>query len=145
MGGVVGTVYDFVNAGAIARFGFALPDDYGPPRIEPSLPGTNFFQPTESFGWYLFAGVDGRAIARNLFLDGNTWEASRHVEKIPLVGDLQFGAAITFEQWRLSFMHVFRTRDIRRRCTPTSSAPSIFRIASSAACSETGLARAVCA
>ena len=24
---------------------------------------------------------------------------------------MQFGAAITFEQWRLSFMHVFRTRE----------------------------------
>ena len=113
LGGMIGTVYDFVNAGAMARIGFNLPDDYGPPRIEPSLPGTNFFEPTESFGWYLFAGVDGRAIARNLFLDGNTWEASRHVEKIPLVADLELGAAISFEQWRLSFMHVFRTREYR--------------------------------
>jgi len=29
------------------------------------------------------------------------------------VGDLQLGAAITFEQWRLSFTHVFRTREYR--------------------------------
>lgn len=113
VGGMVGTVYDFLNAGAMARVGFDLPDDYGPPRIEPSLPGTSFFEPTAAFGWYLFAGVDGRAIARNIFLDGNTWETSRSVEKIPYVGDLQLGAAITFEQWRLSFTHVFRTREYR--------------------------------
>ncbi|HEY2445093.1 MAG TPA: lipid A deacylase LpxR family protein [Rhizomicrobium sp.] len=111
LGAAVGTVYDYANAGAMVRVGFNLPDDYGPPRIEPSLPGTNFFEPTSAFGWYLFAGVDGRAVARNLFLDGNTWESSRHVEKIPLVGDLEIGAAISFEQWRLSFMHVFRTRE----------------------------------
>jgi hypothetical protein len=57
--------------------------------------------------------VDGRAIARNIFLDSNTWQTSRSVEKIPLVGDLQLGAAISFEQWRLSFSHVFRTREYR--------------------------------
>jgi hypothetical protein len=113
VGGMVGTVYDYLNAGAIGRIGFDLPDDYGPPRIEPSLPGTNFFETTSAFGWYLFAGVDGRAIARNIFLDGNTWQTSRSVEKIPLVGDLQLGAAISFEQWRLSFGHVFRTREYR--------------------------------
>ncbi len=111
VGGMAGTVYDYVNAGAMARIGFDLPDDYGPPRIEPSLPGTNFFEPTGPFGWYLFAGVDGRAIARNLFLDGNTWQSSRSVQKIPLVGDLQLGAAISTEDWRLSFTHVFRSRE----------------------------------
>jgi hypothetical protein len=33
--------------------------------------------------------------------------------KIPWVGDLQLGAAITFGQWRPSFTHVFRTREYR--------------------------------
>ena len=113
VGGMVGTVYDYLNVGAIGRIGFDLPDDYGPPRIEPSLPGTNFFEPTAAFGWYLFAGVDGRAVARNIFLDGNTWQTSRSVDRIPWVGDLQLGAAVTFEQWRLSFTHVFRTREYR--------------------------------
>lgn len=81
VGAAVGNVYDFVNAGAMARFGFNLPDDYGPVRIDPSLPGSNFFKPTGAIGAYLFAGVDGRAIARNIFLDGNTWQDSRHVTK----------------------------------------------------------------
>jgi len=111
VGAAVGNVYDFVNAGAMARFGFNLPDDYGPVRIDPSLPGSNFFKPTGAIGAYLFAGVDGRAIARNIFLDGNTWEDSRHVTKIPYVGDLQLGAALTFRAFRLTFTHVFRTKE----------------------------------
>jgi hypothetical protein len=113
LGAAVGNVYDFVNAGAIARIGFDLPDDYGPVRIEPSLPGSNFFKPSGGFGWYLFAGVDGRAIARNIFLDGNSFEASRHVDKLPLVGDAQLGAAIAFRQFRLTFTHVFRSKEFR--------------------------------
>ncbi len=111
VGAAVGTVYDFVNAGAMARFGLNLPDDYGPLRIEPALPGTDFFEPTGAIGAYLFAGVDGRAIARNIFLDGNTWQNSPHVSKIPYVGDLQLGAALTFRAFRLSFTHVIRTKE----------------------------------
>ena len=59
-------------------------------RIEPSLPGSDFFEPTGGFSAYVFAGVDGRAIARNLFLDGNTFEGSRSVNKMNLVGDLSW-------------------------------------------------------
>jgi hypothetical protein len=95
----------------MARFGFNLPDDYGPVRIDPSLPGSSFFEPTGAVGGYIFAGVDGRAIARNIFLDGNTWQSSRSVDKVPLVGDLQLGAALTFRSFRLSFTHVFRTKE----------------------------------
>jgi lipid A 3-O-deacylase len=114
----VGTVYDYVNAGAMVRFGFNLPDDFGPLRIDPSLPGSNFFGPTGDFSIYAFAGVDGRAIARNIFLDGNTWQSSPSVAKENFVGDLELGAAMTFEDVRLAFTHVFRSREY---ATQTSS------------------------
>lgn len=113
VGGAVGNVYDYVNAGGMARIGFDLPDDYGPVRIEPSLPGSNYFEPSGAFGWYLFAGLDARAVARNIFLDGNTWEQSRHVDKLPFVGDGQLGAALTFKSFRLTYTHVFRTKEFR--------------------------------
>jgi lipid A 3-O-deacylase len=109
----VGNVYDYVNAGAMARFGFNLPKDYGPLRIQPSLPGSNYFEPTAGFGAYAFAGVDGRAIARNLFLDGNTFEASRSVQKMNLVSDIDFGAALTFDSFRLAFTRVIRSREYK--------------------------------
>lgn len=112
-GGAVGNVYDYLNTGAMMRLGFNLPDDYGPMRIEPGLPGSNFFDPNGGFSVYVFAGVDGRAVARNIFLDGNTWQSSRSVVKKNLVGDLELGAAITFERVRLAFTHVFRTREYR--------------------------------
>jgi lipid A 3-O-deacylase len=111
VGAAVGNVYDYVNAGAMGRFGLNLPDDYGPTRIDPSLPGTNFFEPTAGISAYVFGGFDGRAVARNIFLDGNTWEDSRHVTRIPCVGDMQLGAAIAMDSWRLTFTHVFRTKE----------------------------------
>ena len=95
------------------RLGRRLPHDYGPPRIQPSLPGSGFFVPQNGFGWYLFAGVEGRAVARNIFLDGNTFRDSRSVDKEPLVGDLQFGFALTWSDVRLGYTHVLRTREFK--------------------------------
>jgi hypothetical protein len=112
-GGAFGNVFTYANAGLMLRFGERLPLDYGPPRIQPSLPGSGFFIPQDGFGWYLFAGVEGRAVARNIFLDGNTFRDSRSVDKEPLVGDLQFGVAITLQNVRLSYTHVLRTREFK--------------------------------
>jgi hypothetical protein len=112
-GAAVGNVFDYANAGAMARIGINIPDDYGPLRIEPSLPGSGFFEATGPIGGYVFVGVDGRAIARNLFLDGNTWERSRSVSKNVFVGDLELGAAITFDFMQITFTHVFRTKEYK--------------------------------
>lgn len=111
IGGAAGNVFTYANAGAMARIGWNLPDDYGPPRVQPSLPGSGFFVPSEALGFYFFAGVDGRAVARNIFLDGNTWQNSRSVDKKTLVGDMQFGAALTFGGARLAYTHVFRSKE----------------------------------
>jgi hypothetical protein len=110
-GAAIGNIYDFANAGLMARLGFNLPSDYGPMRIDPSMPGSNFFEPNGGFSAYIFAGVDGRAIARNLFLDGNTFEASPSVKKLNLVYDYDLGAAITFNAMRLSYTYVIRSRE----------------------------------
>jgi hypothetical protein len=75
--------------------------------------GQVFFVPRKDFGWYLFTGAEGRAVARNIFLDGNTFRDSRSVEKKLFVGDLQFGIAFTWSNVRLSYTHVLRTREFK--------------------------------
>jgi len=112
-GAAVGNVYDFANIGAMARLGFNLPGDYGPMRIAPSLPGSNFFEPTGGVSAYVFAGFDGRAVARNVFLDGNTFVTSRSVKKMNLVYDYDLGAAVTFNAVRLSYTYVIRSREFK--------------------------------
>jgi hypothetical protein len=107
----LGNVNTDASAGMTFRLGYDLPSDYGPPRIRPSLPGSDFFVPTQDLGGYLFAGFDGRAVARNIFLDGNTFRDSHSVEKEPIVGSLQAGIAITCGDARLSYTHVFMTKE----------------------------------
>ncbi len=113
VGAAVGNVFTYGNAGLTMRFGKNLPDDFGPPRIQPGMPGSGDFSVASSFRWYLFAGVEGRAVARNIFLDGNTFRDSRSVDKEPLVGDLQFGIVLDWPAVRLSYTHVLRTREFK--------------------------------
>lgn len=109
VGVTLGNVMTTANAGAVVRLGTKLPHDYGPPRLRPSPPGSEFFLPTDELGWYVFAGVDGRLVGRNIFLDGNTFRDSPSVDKYWMVGDIQAGIALTYGRWRVAYTQVFRT------------------------------------
>jgi hypothetical protein len=109
-GGAIGNIYTYGDAGVTFRLGDNLSLDYGPPRIEPAPPGSEYFVP-QGFGWYLFAGLEGRAVLRNIFLDGNSFRHSRSVDKKPLIADFQFGGAIIWGKVRLSYTHVLRTHE----------------------------------
>jgi hypothetical protein len=111
VGAALGNVYTYANAGLTLRYGRRLPQDDGPLRIQPGAPGSGFYVAGDDFGWYVFAGLDGRAVARNIFLDGNTFRDSRSIDKEPFVGDLQLGFALTWRSARLSYAHVLRTRE----------------------------------
>lgn len=114
-GFALGNVFTYANTGAMLRFGQNLPTDYGPLRVQPSLPGSGYFEPSRrgSIGWYLFAGVDGRATAHNIFLDGNTFRDSRSVDREVFVGDAQFGFAVVLDGVRFAYTYVLRTREYR--------------------------------
>jgi len=112
LGMALGNVYTYGSVGGILRVGVDLPNDYGPPGIKPGLSGSDFFEPSKNFGWYVFGGVEGRAMGRNIFLDGNTFEDSHSVDKRILVGDLQVGIVITMlESVRLAYTNVFRSKE----------------------------------
>ncbi|MEE8140002.1 MAG: lipid A deacylase LpxR family protein, partial [Alphaproteobacteria bacterium] len=115
-----GHVFTNAAAGLLVRVGEDLAGDFGgPPRIRPSMPGAAHFQPPASgFGWYLFAGVEGRAVARNIFLDGNTFTDSHSVDKKTFVGDAQLGLALIFRRFRITYTQVLRTIEFDGQATP---------------------------
>lgn len=117
-GGGIGNVFTFVSAGLTVRVGPDLEEDFGPPRMRPSLPGGGYFRSREGFNWYLFAGAEGRAVAHNIFLDGNTFAHSHSVDKRPLVGDLQAGIAVQVSRFRIAYTQIMRTREYRGQDRP---------------------------
>jgi len=110
----LGNVLTAAGAGVTLRVGQNLHADWGPARIAPAMEGSDFvdFEKSGDFAWYFFAGFEGRAVARNIFLDGNTLQYSASVAKIPFVGDFNAGAAaVLFRKLRASVSYTERTRE----------------------------------
>ncbi len=117
-GGSLGNVFTYGAVGFTVRVGPDLHDDFGPPRIRPSLPGGGFFPGRSGFNWYLFAGTEGRLVLRNIFLDGNTFQDSHSVDKNYLVGDFQAGLALQFKRVRISYTQIFRSKEYKGQDSP---------------------------
>jgi lipid A 3-O-deacylase len=117
LGATIGNVFTYGSAGALLRIGTGLGADYGPARIRPALSGTDYFDERgldEGRSFYFFAGGQGRAVARNIFLDGNTSRTSRSVPKEPFVGDLQAGFSASWSKsLRLDLSVVLRSKEFR--------------------------------
>lgn len=107
----VGNVYTYAATGFMTRWGTHLKDDVGPPSIKPGFPGLPAFNPKQSESWYLFAGLEARAVAHNIFLDGNTNVDSHSVDKRTLVGDLLVGVALQWDDVRIAFSQILRSRE----------------------------------
>ncbi|MCB9988084.1 MAG: lipid A deacylase LpxR family protein [Rhodospirillales bacterium] len=109
----LGNIYTYADTGLGFRISPASDRwEDTPLRVRPAMPGTGYFEkPENGLGWYIFGGVDGRAVARNIFLDGNSFRDSHSVDKLPLVGDANAGVAFTLGPARLSYTVVYRTRE----------------------------------
>ncbi|MBT5433149.1 MAG: lipid A deacylase LpxR family protein [Rhodospirillaceae bacterium] len=116
----LGNVYTYGAIGAEFRIGQQLEQDYGAPRIGAGVAGSGYFLPVawNEVGWYFFAGLEGRAVARNIFLDGNTFADSHSVSKNIFVGEFQAGAAVTWGHMRLTFTHVLRSKEFEGQDAP---------------------------
>ncbi len=119
-GFALGNIHTYANAGITLRLGSNLASDFGPPRIRPSIAGSEYYapDPNEIANGYLFLSIGGRAVARNIFLDGNTLSDSHHVDKKVLVGDIQFGFVLSiFSKARVAMSHIIRSREFEEQDT----------------------------
>ncbi len=111
----LGNIMTDVGLGGMLRYGQNLQNDFGPPRIRPGVPGSEGFERVETVDWYVFAGLEGRYVLRNIFLDGNTWKDSHSVEKRPFVIDMQVGGAILIGSTRLTYTHVIMSPEFNEQ------------------------------
>ncbi len=116
VGLTAGNVMTYASMGGEARYGWNVPSDFGTSLIRA---GGGVSGPTEDrdplvqggWGCYAFVGTEARAVARNIFLDGNTFTNSHHVDKRYLVADFSAGLAVVFQGWRLAYTYVVRTEE----------------------------------
>ena len=79
--------------------------------------------------WYFYAGVEGRALATNIFLDGNTFTDSHSVDKKYFVGDVHAGFVLVIYHvlaWLFPKSSDHPNSTVRK--SSASSVPSIFSV-----------------
>lgn len=113
VGGAAGNLYTFLSTGAGVRLGQGLSRSLSQASVTPTTSGVQYFTPDGGFGWFVFANLEGRYMAHNMLLDGNTFRDSHSVDREELVGDAQLGLALTWDQWQVSFASVWRTKEFR--------------------------------
>lgn len=111
----LGNVYTLAAAGGRLAIGHNLDASWGPPRIYPGTRGSGYFGGTGEFYLSLFVGAQGRAVARDIFLDGNTFRDSHSVDKRIFTGDIEAGLAIAYDRFRAAFTWVGRSREFDRQ------------------------------
>ncbi len=110
-GGALGNVYTYLNTGMELRFGWNVPEDFGVSLIRPA--GSTRLEIGDDFMLYAFGAANGKAVARDIFLDGSTFTDSHNMEKNIFVADLAAGFALNYKRIILTWTQVLRTREFR--------------------------------
>ncbi|HEV2247370.1 MAG TPA: lipid A deacylase LpxR family protein [Terriglobia bacterium] len=109
--GMLGNVLIQAQAGAQVRLGYNLPDDFGTTLLRGfgsmPFPQHQWDKPAPNIGVYVFGSIGGTAVARNLSLDGNTFQDSPHVEKRPFFPAMEVGASLCTRWFQATFSYVY--------------------------------------
>ena len=120
VGAALGNVAIYTDAGLEIRLGWNVPEDFGSSLIRPGQ-DTNApagirdvrLAARPAFGCHLFGALNGQAVARDIFLDGNTFVPSQSVTKEPFVADLVAGVSLVWGRFKFSYAHARRTREFK--------------------------------
>lgn len=110
-----GNVLTEAAAGVTLRAGLPIGDDFGPGMT--SAPGTGGTGGAHArrFQMYAFARAEGRAVAHEIFLDGNTFSPSQRVHRVPFVGESQLGGGIRWRSIGVRYTFSYTTQQFRER------------------------------
>lgn len=111
----IGNVEQYLNTGLTLRFGRELGRDYGPPRIRPSLPGSEYFDRYYRPSWYAFFGGGYRYVNRNIFIDGHDETHAYNINREKWVHDIQAGMVLSYKRTRLTYTYVYRSKEFRQQ------------------------------
>lgn len=114
-GVALGNVHIHANAGLEIRAGYNLPLDFGVSQMRgassPPLPGGSVPDDWGPWGFHLFAGAEGAWVGRNIFLDGNSFEDSRSVDKENWVATGKVGFGLRFDYVEVNFTMIWKTKE----------------------------------
>lgn len=115
-GASLGNIRTYLNTGLELRAGSRIPNDFGTSPIRPAgdsnapLEGPVTRRFSEG-GLHAFISADARAVAHDIFLDGNTFSSSPSVDKKRFVGDLATGIAWQWQGGKITYARYVRSKE----------------------------------
>jgi len=101
-GANLGNIDISATLGAIVRVGHNIPSDFGKTIVP-------------QWGWYVFAGAEANAVARNEFLDGNVFSSSHSVAKEPAFVHVRAGVVAELKRIEISYTYNYLTPQFEKQ------------------------------
>lgn len=101
-----GTSHVITGSNIMGRIGYNVPDSFG---SSPSEPVSRNFE--EHFSFYLLGGLDGRFVPYNATLDDIE---GYDINTKDFVGDMSLGFGMRYRDFKITYQHVWRTREFER-------------------------------
>jgi hypothetical protein len=116
-GATLGNLMIQAESTLLVRGGWGLDASYGPHLLWPGMQGDGYFaaeRADEGHAFYWFAGFQGRGVAHNLLLEGNTYEDSPSVARYSWVHEYVAGfSALCWRRVRLDLSYVHESEEFR--------------------------------
>jgi len=119
VGGEFGNIAIKANSGMLVRFGWNVPQDFGSSTIDEG--GENGIPVRRhclvdtprpwSFNFHIAGGVT--AVARDIFLDGNTFQESHSVDKNRLKAYGAFGFSGRYKNFNFDYIRTYHTQQFK--------------------------------
>jgi len=107
----LGNVFTQANAGVEVRAGYRLPVDFGTSLIRPTGDSNPIYR--HRFNVFVFAAASGRAVARDITLDGNTFRDSPSIDRNPWVADTAYGFGVGGRRWQVVYTQAARSEEFK--------------------------------
>ncbi len=107
----LGNVFIRARGRTTLRIGKALPDDFGPATFLGRRDHTaqGFADPDQNWSIYAYMTLGVDAVARNIFLDGNTFATSRSVDSEPLLAQITLGILARYKRIEFGWAQTWQT------------------------------------
>ena len=98
----LGNANTFLGAGGRIRMGYNLHSDFGVDKINTSFMGSKPFN--DDFSLYVFGGVLGSYVARDMFIQGNSFGNPTELDLMHFLYDVELGIALLYKGFRFSYV-----------------------------------------
>ena len=107
----LGNIATHLAGGVVVRAGWHLPPDFGADLIRPAGGNMSNNGAPQRFSAQIYASGEARLVGRDIFLDGNTWQASPSVDKREATADLSLGFVLSWSKFQIAYTQNYRTKE----------------------------------